>query len=833
VALLACAVQAAGQDEPLVSLAGLGGPFSTGSTENRWVLRTFTVRNTSDEDRTVRVVWVAQNRGGAQLRFFRVVDVPAGSVRLATVAVRPERLRRTGKVGGGYEKVVRITELLDERTGEVLPNQHQEIDAHNDVPAERTVLGVVQDAHWTEENEAHRSLLDNSGLGDDDRARLGTGRNVRTLPDRWLGWEMADVLFVGPLPPARMRPAQVRALLDWVRRGGRVVLTGSAVLPEMLRGPWGEAAGVAACEVHRTGFLQARRPSGEPLETIRLHHVVPIVELGPRDAEVLWRANGLPLLTRRTFGDGTVFTLATPAMALRDPRLADICHEILAPARRRSPLDAGRFAALGLEWDRTSEAAGAHAAEAEGEPDGARGLLDEIAGRRPPARWLPLAILGVLGAAALAGGVVLRLRGRAELLWLALVPAALVLAAGLSYGARFRRGAERVRYVALVTADGEGRARSQQLVAYGSGPATRNLTFSAVEPNGVIRELRTARGATATLHVRTGPTLSVPDLRVYGGSISKLFSDAMVASPAGGTFGFTAAGARLELTNRLDVDITGAVVLAERFTYPVGQIPAGQTRTLTVTPEQFEEVWFEPMAQPGGEEGDVFGRGGPLKVHGEFTGPGPWRVLRNRLVRELLVQPPAAIRTRPVLIGYAAHMPQDVVGRAHLDRQGWSMLVCPLRAAPAEAGEVLVPPGFAHVYATEPGRPLLDTLATGDGEGLGSRSWGLNIRPPDGLGPLDDARATVTVRARAPGYRLRLYEGIRPGRRPVSEIENLTGQPRQIELSLPPRDPRRGTYGLRLEIVPQRDDVPLEEQSNWSLKSVRVELKGTVRGAER
>ncbi len=46
----------------------------------------------------------------------------------------------------------------------------------------------------------------------------------RSLPDRWIGLELADVIVWDDPDPSVLAPAQIDALVDWVRSGGRLIV---------------------------------------------------------------------------------------------------------------------------------------------------------------------------------------------------------------------------------------------------------------------------------------------------------------------------------------------------------------------------------------------------------------------------------------------------------------------------------------------------------------------------------------------------------------------------------------------------------------------------------
>lgn len=71
-----------------------------------------------------------------------------------------------------------------------------------------------------------------------ESTRIARGIEARHLPDRWDGMASYDTLVWSNAPPQNLGAEQARALLDWVRRGGHLVI----LLPET-GDPWGLLAG--------------------------------------------------------------------------------------------------------------------------------------------------------------------------------------------------------------------------------------------------------------------------------------------------------------------------------------------------------------------------------------------------------------------------------------------------------------------------------------------------------------------------------------------------------------------------------------------------------------
>lgn len=75
----------------------------------------------------------------------------------------------------------------------------------------------------------------------------------KSLPDRWQGLEMVDVIVWDDPDPATVSPAQMGAIVDWVRFGGRLVLSSSQHWRALSESPLGDLL-----PVRLTGVAPAR-----------------------------------------------------------------------------------------------------------------------------------------------------------------------------------------------------------------------------------------------------------------------------------------------------------------------------------------------------------------------------------------------------------------------------------------------------------------------------------------------------------------------------------------------------------------------------------------------
>lgn len=136
------------------------------------------------------------------------------------------------------------------------------------------------------------------------------------LPSRWLGYDTVDAVVLAMDDAdalGRLGYPEQRALLNWVRRGGTVVVGVSRPVPELKGAPLAELLPVKI-----TGSFRVRSLSGLEAFFNTPHRLVldeqglvlPRLEL--RHGRVLVTERGQPIVVRATYGFGTVIVLALP-----------------------------------------------------------------------------------------------------------------------------------------------------------------------------------------------------------------------------------------------------------------------------------------------------------------------------------------------------------------------------------------------------------------------------------------------------------------------------------------------------------------------------------------
>ena len=165
----------------------------------------------------------------------------------------------------------------------------------------------------------------------DKRARHAVRVEVENLPDRWLAYEGVTTLLLASSDAKQLeqfKPAQARAVRDWVEQGGRLVIAAGANAAKLI-GPAAPFADLSPGELSevvtlpQTGVIEDYADSDEPigvaggagLSVARLRDVRGAIEIHAGG-----RATEMPLVVRSLFGFGEVTFVA---LDLDTPELQD------------------------------------------------------------------------------------------------------------------------------------------------------------------------------------------------------------------------------------------------------------------------------------------------------------------------------------------------------------------------------------------------------------------------------------------------------------------------------------------------------------------------------
>ena len=623
--------------------------------EDRWTQRIVQVSNRSGQDRALRVTTAP---GGGTSQIFSVTaQVPDNWVRRMHLSLRP------GSLG---EQPGMDFRIIDPQTGQLVlaPPSNESIVTKLDKD-KLTLVVLRQSGELTELNDAKTlKALHGRPLGDLEVVHI-TG----DAPDRWWGYDAADVVILAATDARWLRGTQVQALLDWVGHGGLLVIAAGPRTPQMLAGPLGEAAGVSAVDWHEVGLLQTEHGD------VSLETPMPLAELLAVDADVLHRVNGLPLLTRRQYGQGVMMVLALPLTGMADKDLHQYWYGVKRALQLRPSIDAS------LLTDRSTDLTS----------PGAK-ALGSIAGRPAPRPVAPLAILIGLAGLTFAGGLALRHWRRGELLWLGLVPACLIAAAGAWIYGQSRVEQERITALSVMTGSPDGRARIQEMYTYYSGQESRQFDVQSGSPNATIVVLG-GRDAMSQTHTANANQMVLTDQAIALDNMKSYAVDGIIRTDGiSGVLTFDGDGVQGALTNGLGMSLESAVLLHHERTYALGDLPAGRATAVRIA----ADVVPRPIEF-------VRVRGGQAHAEGDFTGRAAVQfdadTRRKQLVSHLMSVPSTSgrqVSQGTWIIGYTDRGLLDPLAGRSLTRRGMGVVAWPVSFAPAPAGEeVAIPFGIA------------------------------------------------------------------------------------------------------------------------------------------
>ncbi len=194
--------------------------------ESRWVPIFVDIENTGPS-RTgeLRIVLSASPQGGPSTSYSTRVDIPQHSRKRYCVCVPSAPMRvALLNTGWGWEK--------------------KEIEEGTRVGARDTLVVVIGGdqgfLNFLRGERALPHLLDASqgsvGAGDTGEFQV-SHVGWDQLPDRWLGWDCADAVVLGDARYAAASPDGLRALTEWVRLGGTLLVPGGSAGTTLADGP--------------------------------------------------------------------------------------------------------------------------------------------------------------------------------------------------------------------------------------------------------------------------------------------------------------------------------------------------------------------------------------------------------------------------------------------------------------------------------------------------------------------------------------------------------------------------------------------------------------------
>ena len=218
-----------------------------------------------------RIEWSLRNADGDVARYSTEAALAPGAPVERWIYGVPPIL--TASAQGSLEAVsaLRVVEVAEGRVVRVLGEQRIDGQSGEEavVPVETTesLIGVVGDGRAG--LSAFSTPTPNLGFiaSMNEVTRIARGIRPAQLPDRWEGLASFDSILWTNAPVQNLGVEQARALLDWTRRGGNLVI----VLPES-GDPWGLESGR-----RRTPLAEALPERAERSDAVPVRDLMPVL----------------------------------------------------------------------------------------------------------------------------------------------------------------------------------------------------------------------------------------------------------------------------------------------------------------------------------------------------------------------------------------------------------------------------------------------------------------------------------------------------------------------------------------------------------------------------
>lgn len=796
-------ISAAAEPELRVTATGKELYLKPGS----WSRRQGQVLNKSDQALDFRLDCLLSSPQTPESLFRVRASVPAGWIRRVDLSTRPFAPATGDRTDGVSIEYI----LFDQATGRRIESRTVPPAEHLQLPADRPGVWILQDPRLSSGQTSHRYLIDRGGHGGPlGIVRIAVARIPATAPDRWWGYDSAQIVILKTAGPTAMRGTQVKALADWVRQGGLLVLTGGEHLSDLLLGPLGQIAGVTAPDHHEIRSLEVIDANGRGRDPVALPAPVTMNNLSLSSAEVVLQGNSLPLLTRRRHGAGTVMVLAVPTAGLAPEGLREHWFTIRKALTNKPPVLGSKLVA-----DLTdSDGAGWSA-------------LRAIAGRPAPSPWVPMLILLGLAGAVVLAGLALGRRRRGEWIWLLLVPCCLAGAIGAwAWGAGQTQQA-RLTTLSVVVGNPDGTAGLYELHACYSGPEEMRTEVTAGHANATVAPLGESDAMTRPVWL-CGPMMRLADQRIPINTTRSYSAQTVLAlEGVQGHLEFNADGLLGRVNNRLGAEMRDCVLYYNRRTFPAADLEPDQSSSFSIDVE-YRASKVTPARSDNGQ----------TYIEGDFTGKAVQRdidTMHNALVGRLLAVPDnnIAVGNTPYLIGYVKRSWLDPLGGRDLLRRAEGVVFWPMQFRPAAPGtQVAIPFGLTVVDLSRAASFVRNPATEQFIRTTRPASFPITVRPPTGS-VLQEATAQLRIQMdNALTLRL-VVEGLTGGEPngQAVELASITAPAVEV-IEVPDADRFRDETGrfhfrLRAEMIDPTKDVT--EGANWTYRRIEAALKGTTR----
>ncbi len=162
------------------------------------------------------------------------------------------------------------------------------------------------------------------------------------LPDKWKGYDSADVMLLGEISAGALSPDQWEAITDWVYGGGRLIVSGGVYSQNLVGTSIEQLLPVKINGTRVLDSISLPQQLSRGIDRERI--VLASSELTDDGKAVAMEDDGLPIIAERKVGDGEVIFLAfdylDPAFRAWDGK-REIWETLLPQSTtRRNPRDA-------------------------------------------------------------------------------------------------------------------------------------------------------------------------------------------------------------------------------------------------------------------------------------------------------------------------------------------------------------------------------------------------------------------------------------------------------------------------------------------------------------
>lgn len=662
------------------------------------------------------------------------------------------------------------------------------------------------------------TLVITSGTGESHEAFEGTGfshivqkarryatstqtQAPKELPRHPAGLAAARVIALSDCDPDELDPAQRHVLLEYVRRGG--VLVVAAPDPQIVGRSWL----MHHLPVELIGSRLADRIKGHDAPELELTGWLPLTEALAAEGQILLRDDHYVHAAWREMGLGRIVFTSFPLSGLKDQPAAEaLWRLLLTPPYEPVPWNVTRLA----DTDSIGDASAVR-----------DGILSRMIGRKVPAWGLAASIAGVYVLGVLGAQVVLRGAARPRAFGLTMVLAG-ILTAGLVVASQIRQQDTQPMSARIATIDigGDGGGQQQEVAVF-VGADDPQFSLEVAREDAALRLLQSFTPNDRPL-VR-----QLPFAAVRAGIMPESYQRVWTA------VGGVDPSRRVDAVGRFDEN--GLTVTIENELGGALQAPRVLWGSAAMSlGEAIPQGNVQRRAQRGDQQSMLVSDQDALRQ-------AVLAALRLReaegLVARALEDPAPLVvafaddTVAPALIKPAGEM--DVMPRSQV------VVRTPLRIEASQPGQTVRVP--SPLMRLTPGPLMALPYDPANNEWIPSANtgnWVVGFTPPKGIGQLRPIRATLDVNLNTPSHRVTLRgQQMRNGRLQENRNGKVLAQwtqavgPQDLTVDLDPTDADAdGTIWLLLQVEPAGESMTPGLQPQWWIEWLRVSYEAQVVG---